>query len=220
MVIRINGDIVSNDLKMVYDWFDIEATCPADVRGQLETMPEGEKPEVKINSGGGDAIAGQEIYSILRARSDVEIEIESIAASAASIIAMAGHCTISPVGMIMIHNVSTGIYGNHKALEKEADTLRRWDDALASAYVEKTGRPKAEVLRMMEKETWLTAERALELGFVDGITAPAEAKAAAAGCLRVTPEMIAQYQKAMRDKEAREAEKQELLNSLANYGTK
>lgn len=218
MVIKINGDIIGNDWKQVYDWFGIEATCPADVSGAISAIPEGEKLEVKINSGGGDAIAGQEIYSMLRKCQDVEIEIESLAASAASIIAMAGHCSISPVGMIMIHNVSTGAWGNHKVLEKEADTLRQWDAALATAYVKKTGKPLEEVLRMMEKETWLTAERALELGFVDEISGPAEAKAAAVGNFRVTPDMMRQYQEAMNAKAEREAEKQKLLNELANYG--
>lgn len=218
MVIKINGDIIGNDWKRVYDWFGIEATCPADVSGAISAIPEGEKLEVKINSGGGDAIAGQEIYSMLRKCQDVEIEIESLAASAASIIAMAGHCSISPVGMIMIHNVSTGAWGNHKVLEKEADTLRQWDAALATAYVKKTGKPLEEVLRMMEKETWLTADRALELGFVDEISGPAEAKAAAVGNFRVTPDMMRQYQEAMNAKAEREAEKQKLLNELANYG--
>lgn len=218
MVIKINGDIISNDWKPVYDFFEIESTCPADISGAISALSEGEKLEVKINSGGGDAIAGQEIYTMLRECPDVEIEIQSIAASAASIIAMAGHCSISPVGMIMIHCVSTGAWGNHKALEKEADTLRQWDAALATAYCEKTGKPKDEVIRMMDKETWLTADRALELGFVDEISVPAEAKAAAVGNFRVTPDMMRQYQEAMNAKAEREAEKQKLLNELANYG--
>ncbi len=218
MVIKINGDIIGNDMKAIYDWFGFESTCPNDVTGALASLPEGERVEIRINSGGGDLFAGQEIYSVLRARKDVGIEIESFAGSAASIIAMAGPCTISPVGMIMIHNVSTGIYGNRRDLEKEADTLRQCDEAVAAAYVEKTGRPKDEIMRLMDKETWLTAEKAVEYGFVDGITEPAGAKAAMTGSLRVTPAMVKQYQDAMAMKEAREKEKQELLNSLANYG--
>lgn len=218
MILKIKGDIVSNDLKPIYDWFEIESTSPGDVTKALEALQDGEKLEVKINSGGGDAMAGQEIYSVLRARDDVEIEIESVAASAASIIAMAGHCLISPVGIIMIHNVSTGIYGNHKALEKEANTLRQWDNALANAYVEKTGRPKEDILRMMEKETWITADRAVELGFVDGITEPAQQAVAVVGGLQVTPDMVEEYKQAMKAREAREAEKQALLDSLKNYG--
>lgn len=218
MVIKIDGDIISNDLKEVYDWFGFDSTCPADVTGQLAVLPEGEHVDVRINSGGGDLFAGQEIYSVLRGRNDVSIEIESFAGSAASIIAMAGPCTISPVGMIMIHNVATGVYGNRKQLEKEADTLRQCDEAVAAAYVEKTGLPKDEIMRLMDKETWLTAEKALQYGFVDAITEPAQVKAAGAGQMRVTPAMVKEYQDAMAAKKAREAEKQALLDSLANYG--
>lgn len=218
MVIRIEGDIVSNDLKEVYSWFGFDCTCPNDVNGALAVLPEGERVNVRINSGGGDLFAGQEIYSVLRGRDDVDIEIESIAGSAASIIAMAGHCTISPVGMIMIHNVSTGVYGNRRDFEKEADTLKQCDEAVAAAYVEKTGKTKEEVMRLMDRETWLTAEKAMEYGFVDGITEAATGKAAAVGNLRVTPAMIKEYQDAMKAKAAREAEKQSILDSLANYG--
>lgn len=221
MIIKINGDIIGNNWKDVYNWFGIESTCPNDVISQLEALPEGEKAEIKINSGGGDVYAGQEIYTILRARDDVEIEIESIAASAASIIAMAGRCTISPIGMIMIHTVSTGAHGNHRDMEKTADILRQWDSALASAYVEKTGKPKDEIIRLMEKETWLPADKALENGFVDAISEPAQKLTNAFGGMQVTDEMLEQYKSAMKkkaDQEDLDARKNKLLNNLRFYG--
>ena len=163
MVVKINGDIVSNDWKPIYNWFGMDSFSPGDLEDAIERLPEGEALEIKINSPGGDVWAGQEIYTMLRGRSDVAIEVESTAASAASIIAMAGKSSISPVGMLMIHNVSTyGVSGNKRDMKKMADTLGEYDKALAAAYVEKTGMQPDEVLKLMDKETWLTADVAVE----------------------------------------------------------
>lgn len=73
----------------------LECTTPGDVRKAFAALPKGDRLQVKINSGGGNVMAGQEIYAMLRNRADVDIEVESMAASAASVIAMAGHSTIS-----------------------------------------------------------------------------------------------------------------------------
>lgn len=216
MIVKVNGDIIGNDWKEVYDWFGLESTCPGDIEAAIAGLPAGEKLEIKINSGGGDVFAGQEIYSLLRGQVNVEIEIQSIAASAASVIAMAGPCQISPVGIIMIHNVSAGcVSGDHNSMTKMADTLKRMDEALAAAYVDKTGLPLEEVLKLMEKETWLTAERAVELGFADKIADPGSVRMAAGiGGMAVTEEMLAEYKAAKK----LEAEKQELLKDLDDYG--
>lgn len=124
----------------------------------------------------------------------MDIEVESLAASAASVVAMAGHSSISPVGMLMIHCVSAGrVSGNHQTMEKMAETLRTYDEALASAYVEKTGKSKDEILELMNKETWLTAERAVELGFIDAISDDRPEMTNAAGYMAVTPEMVAEF---------------------------
>ena len=169
-VINIQGDIIPNDDKWIYDWFHMDATSPADVRAVLDTKPDGELLTVQINSGGGSVFAGQEIYSLLRGRDDVEIEVQSMAGSAASVIAMANKAYMSPLAMIMIHNVSmVGASGDHHDMKKNAEILQRMDEALASAYVEKTGRSEEEILKLMDRETWITANQAVEMGFVDGI---------------------------------------------------
>lgn len=136
-------------------------------------------------------MAGQEMYTMLRRRNDVDIEVEPLAASAASVIAMADTGTISPIGMLMIHCVSAGrVSGNHQDMEKMAETLRIYDEALAGAYAAKTGRPRDEILKLMNEETWLTAERAVELGFVDGISEDSPMLTNASGMMAVTPEMV------------------------------
>ena len=220
MILRINGDIVPNEYKEYYSWFGLECTCPRDVHDALETLPEGDRLQVKINSCGGDVLAGQEIYAELRARSDVNIEVESMAASAASIIAMAGPSTISPIGMIMIHNASASMAGNKHEMQKTAEVLDTYDNALAEAYVEKTGMAHDEVLKMMDTETWLTAQRAVELGFIDSISQAASSVSNSVYGLKVTDDMIAQYN-AHKAEEAKKAQlKSDILADLDKFGAK
>lgn len=219
MILKINGDIVGNDWKEIYDYFGIECATPGDIQKALEELPNGDRLQVKINSGGGEVSAGQEMYTMLRNRRDVDIEVESMAASAASVIAMAGHSSISPVGMLMIHCVSAGrVSGNHQTMEKMAETLRTYDEALASAYVEKTGKSKDEILELMNKETWLTAERAVELGFIDAISDDRPEMTNAAGYMAVTPEMVAEFQREKAKAKEKEQEKEDLLKDLDLYG--
>lgn len=219
MVLKINGDIVGNEWKEIYEWFGLECSTPGDVQRAIAELPKGDRLQVKINSGGGEVLAGQEMYTMLYNRSDVDIEVESFAGSAASIIAMAGHCTISPVGMLMIHCVSVGgAAGNHKDMEKMAETLRTYDEALANAYVLKTGRPKDEILRLMNKETWLPADRALKLGFVDGISEIPAVMTNAACRMAVTPDMVKEFHAAKEKEKAAEEEKKNLLKDLDLYG--
>ena len=115
-VINIRGDIVNNDDKWIYDWFDVEATCPKEVKELLEAAEDGETIEVIINSGGGSVLAGQEIYSALKGNDKVSIKIQSLAGSAAGVIAMAGKSQISPVAMIMIHKILISEDGDAKII--------------------------------------------------------------------------------------------------------
>ena len=167
--IDIRGVIVSDDDQWIYDWFGMTATCPRMVRDVLREA-NGEEVEVLLNSGGGDVQAGQEIYTILRAYSGrVLIKIQSMAASATAVIAMAGESEISPVAQIMIHNVSSNARGDHRDMEHAAEVLVNANKALAAAFVLKTGKSEDEILNMMERETWLTAEQAVREGFVDRV---------------------------------------------------
>lgn len=167
--IDIRGVIVPDDDHWIYEWFDITATCPRMVRDALKDA-NGDEVEVLLNSGGGDVQSGQEIYTILRAYSGkVLIKIQSMAASATAVIAMAGESEISPVAQIMIHNVSGGARGDHRVMEYTAEVLVNANKALAAAFVLKTGKSEAAILAMMEKETWLTAEQAVKEGFVDRV---------------------------------------------------
>ena len=167
--IDIKGYIIGNDSKAVYDWLGLESTCPNDVLKKLNKA-NGKDVEVYINSGGGDIFAGSEIYTALRGyKGNVIINIVGLAASSASVIAMAGYSKISPTALFMIHNVSTYASGDYKALEKEAGTLKIANKSISNAYKEKTGLNDNELLKLMDNETWLTAEQCVELKFVDEV---------------------------------------------------
>lgn len=167
--IEIRGVIVPDDEKWIYDWYGISATSPEAVRDVLTTA-NGEDVTVILNSGGGDVTSGQEIYTLLREYTGhVLIKIYSLAASAAAVVAASRESEISPAGQLMIHNVSTRAQGDYRDMEHAAEVLRNSNAALASAFVAKTGKTEAEILALMDHETWYTAQQAVEAGFVDRI---------------------------------------------------
>ena len=152
--INIRGDIVGDDDKWIYDWFDMTATCPKDVKEILNAAEDNEPIEVLINSGGGSVMAGQEIYSALKGNDRVTIKIQSLAGSAAGVVAMAGKSQISPVAMIMIHNVSmSGASGDYHDMQKNAEILKQMNTALAAAFVEKSGRPMDNILKLDSRQS-------------------------------------------------------------------
>lgn len=167
--IDIRGAIIPNDYKWFYDWLEMDSTCPADVRKVIDESAPGDEIEVYINSPGGVIDVGSEIYTMLRSTENVKIYITGEACSAASIIAMAGYCEMAPTALMMVHCVSTGARGNHSDMEHTAEVLRTADKALSTAYMAKTGMSEAEVLDMMEKETWLTAAQAKDKKMIDAV---------------------------------------------------
>ena len=172
MKISIRGPIVSSNQHRRYQFYGMEATSPRSVADAL-AKGNGERAEVEINSGGGEIFAASEIYTALRNYAGgVHIRIVGLAASAASIIAMAGESEMTPTGMMMIHNVQSSADGDYRQMEHTAGILRDANHAIISAYVAKTGRPEAEIAAMMDAETWITADRAVELGLVDRVMQP------------------------------------------------
>ena len=124
-----------------------------------------------LNSPGGDVFAASQIYTMLRNhKGKVTVKIDGIAASAASVVAMAGDETlISPTGYLMIHNPATIAMGNKADMEKAIDLLDEIKEGIINAYEEKSHLSRAKIAHMMDEETWLNAKKALNLGFVDGI---------------------------------------------------
>lgn len=158
----LNGAIASES------WFDDEVT-PKLFRDELD----GGKGDITvwINSPGGDCFAAAQIYNMLRDyKGHVTVKVDSLAASAASVIAMAGDdVLISPTGMIMIHNPSTIAMGDHGDLEKAIDMLNEVKNSIINAYQAKTGLSRCKLSKLMEDETWMDANKAVELGFADDV---------------------------------------------------
>ena len=167
--IEVKGTIVGNADKWIYEWFGMDATCPKDVNAAISEA-NGEPLLVEINSGGGDVFAGSEIYTALKAYAGtVEINIVGLAASAASVIAQAGHSRSSPRALFMVHNVSGSAAGDFHDMQQEAEILQTANKAVAAAYLEKTGKSMEELLGIMDAETWMDAQKAVEYGFVDEV---------------------------------------------------
>lgn len=161
-ILMLNGEI-SNET-----WFGDEIT-PKEFRGELNSGQG--KVTVWINSPGGDCFAAAQIYNMLMEYSGpVDVHIDGIAASAASVIAMAGnHVAISPVGMMMIHNPATVSIGDEREMKKAMEMLSEVKESIINAYELKTGLPRKQLSSMMNAESWMNAQKAVELGFADSI---------------------------------------------------
>ena len=126
---------------------------------------------VWINSPGGDCVAAAQIYNMLMDyKGNVTVKIDGIAASAASVIAMAGtKVLMSPVSMMMIHNPMTVAFGDSAEMQKAIEMLASVKDSIINAYEIKTGLSRTKLSHLMDAETWMDANKAVELGFADEI---------------------------------------------------
>ena len=135
---------------------------------------------VWINSPGGNVFAAAEIYTMLKDyKGSITVKIDAIAASAASVVAMAGDVVqMSPVAMLMIHDPSTIAMGNTKDMEKAIEVLNEVKESIINAYASKSGLSHARIANLMSNETWMNAKKAVELGFADEVLFEAKQKAA------------------------------------------
>ena len=128
MKIEINGPIINDGDQWIYDWFEIPATSPKKVKNLLDkaTFHKVQEVLVTINSGGGSVYAASEIYTALKSfTGKVKIQIVGMAASAASVIAMAGYTEMSPTAMLMIHNAATSNWGDYNSMDETSDFLQK-----------------------------------------------------------------------------------------------
>lgn len=161
-VLHLNGTIAEES------WFDDDVT-PQLFKDEL--FAGNGDIVVWINSPGGDCVAAAQIYNMLMDyKGSVTVKIDGIAASAASVIAMAGtRVYMSPVSMMMIHNPMTIAMGDKAEMEKAIEMLGSVKDSIINAYEIKTGLSRAKLSHLMDAETWMDANKAVELGFADEI---------------------------------------------------
>ena len=149
-------------------WWGDEVT-PQMFRSELNAA-EGDI-DLWINSPGGDCYAAAQIYNMLMEyKGNVTVKIDGMAASAASVVAMAGSTVeISPLGMLMIHNPMTVSIGDTHEMERTITFLAEIKESIINAYEIKTGLSRAKISRLMDAETWMNAKKAVELGFADSV---------------------------------------------------
>ena len=161
-VLELRGTIASES------WYDDDVT-PKMFKDEL--LSGSGDITVYINSPGGDCVAAAQIYNMLSEYpGKVTVKIDAIAASAASVIAMSGDTVLmSPASMMMIHNPATIAFGDHNEMQKAIDMLAEVKESIINAYQLKTGLSRAKLSKLMEAETWMSAHKAVELGFADDI---------------------------------------------------
>lgn len=149
-------------------WFSDDVT-PKEFEHEL--MSGSGEITVWINSPGGDVVAASQIYTMLKEYpGKVTVKIDGIAASAASVVAMAGDAVLmSPTAIMMIHNPMTAAWGDKGEMEKAARALDEFKDAIMLAYRTKTNLSRAEISKLMDDETYMSAKKAVKLGFADAI---------------------------------------------------
>ena len=149
-------------------WWDDDVT-PQMFRNELFA---GNGPvTIYINSPGGDCVAASQIYTMLMDyKGDVTVKIDGVAASAASVIAMAGtKVLMAPTALMMIHNPATLAIGDSAEMQKAIDMLSEVKESIINAYEIKTNLRRSKLSQLMDAETWMNANKAIEYGFADGI---------------------------------------------------
>ena len=161
-------------------WFDDDIT-PKKFKAEL--LSDSGDISVWLNSPGGDVFAASQIYTMLKEYAGkVSVRIDGLAASAASVIAMAGdEIIMSPVAMMMIHNPATVIFGEAADLQSGIKMLSEVKESIINAYEQKTNLPRNKISNMMDAETWFSAQKAVELGFADKILYAPETNDASEG---------------------------------------
>lgn len=154
-----------------FDWWTGETSgIGANTVSAFLDKADGRDVTININSPGGDYFEGLAIYNLLdQYDGNVKVRVIGLAASAASFLAMGGDTIeIAKAGFFMIHNASTGVYGNKEMMRDAADVLAQLDEVMAGIYVDRTGKSAKDIAKMLDAETWISGEDAVDMGFADG----------------------------------------------------
>lgn len=165
--VRIYGEIAAADGLFVSE----DATTPRQFAAELDDLGEIDTLNVRINSPGGNVFAGNAIHNILRRNPARKVvTVDGLAASAASVVAMAGDEVVMPTNsLMMIHEAHGAVMGNAGDIREFADVLDTATESVVSSYVGKTGLSARRIREMVAEETWLTAAEAMEHGFADRV---------------------------------------------------
>nr|WP_306172880.1 head maturation protease, ClpP-related [Streptococcus suis] len=162
--------MITNNQQEVYDWYGLEAVSAKSIADALPD--DGSDIVLEVNSNGGLVTVGSDIYTMLKNyKGNVTAEVTGMAASAASVAIMgADKVVISPTAQIMIHkSLFNWVSGNSDDLDKASNALKASDQGIVNAYVAKTGKSEDDIMELMRNETFMSAQKAVELGFADEI---------------------------------------------------
>lgn len=220
--IKLRGPLISNNQQEAYDWYGMEAVSAKSISNALPD--DGSDIVLEVNSNGGLVTVGSDIYTMLKQYpGNVTAEVTGMAASAASVAIMAADTVvISPTAQMMIHKALLGcVSGNSDDLDKASNALKASDQGIVNAYVAKTGKSEDEVMELMRNETYMSAQKAVELGFADEIMTFDELDAVASIENGMLPQAVIDDFFANRSKRKseikamlREIEKEEILQGL------
>ena len=166
--INIKGPIVSNSLAWLYNWLGWDAASPDTLRKGLEEAA-GDDVILEINSPGGVCIYGYEMYTALKEyEGKTTAHVISAMSAATLLVCAADEALISDTGIFMIHNVQSTAEGDYRDMQMEADALREFNAGIINAYVRKTGKSREEIQALMDNDSYMSPQTAIEQGFVDG----------------------------------------------------
>lgn len=172
--IKLVGMIMDNDSAMVYSWWGFDAISAKQVQQAIDNLQDNEGLEIELNSPGGYCTVGAEIYTMLRQCSKnghpVTVNVVGEACSAATVL-MCGADVVngSDVAMFMFHNASLSAKGKARDMRSATECLEQTDETIVNAYEYKTGKSREELHALIDAETWMSVNRAMEYGFVDGL---------------------------------------------------
>ena len=166
--INVKGPIISNDSAWLYHYFGWDATSPSMIAEGLEEAA-GEDVIIEINSPGGICIYGYEMYTaIMNYEGNVTVHVISAMSAATLLVCAADKALISDTGIFMIHNTQSYAAGDYRDLQMEADALKEFNAGIINAYVRKTGKSREEIQSLMDNNSYMSPQTAIQHGFVDG----------------------------------------------------
>ncbi|MGN0338650.1 MAG: Clp protease ClpP [Lachnospiraceae bacterium] len=166
--INVKGPIVANDTAWVYKYFGWDATCPNDIKKGLEEAA-GEDVIIEVNSPGGVCVYGYEMYTaLMEYEGRVTAHVISAMSAATLLVCAADEALISDTGIFMIHNAQSSADGDYRDMQMEADALREFNAGIINAYVRKTKKCREEIQELMDNDSYMSPQTAIELGFIDG----------------------------------------------------
>ncbi len=166
--IEVKGQLMSNNIAQVYHYFGWDACCPKDISAKLREAA-GDEVILEINSPGGYCSAGYEMYTLLMDyEGKVTAHVIEAASAASLLVCAADEALASDTCIFMIHNTQSSTSGDYRDMQASAEALKEFNAGIINAYVRKTGKTREELQALMDNETYMSAQTAIENGFIDG----------------------------------------------------